>query len=245
MAKFRGPGPAAFRRREDVRSADALKAVGFEVVARSKTVGEIFIYGDIGDSFWTEGVSANEFNEQLKKLSGVSQIDLHIDSDGGDVFQAETMYSRLRQHGAKVIAFVDGHAASAASFLAMAGDDIVIAEAGFMMIHDAAGGFWGRAKPMRAYADLIERVSAKIADVYAARTKQSVAKIREWMDEDEGLGHWFDAAEAMKFGFADRMMENHRVAAVAHPEWFPNLPSALRPKRSRAAALLSAVRRIP
>ena len=226
----------------DLRGASALKALGFEVKLKGASDGEIYIYGDIGNSFWTQGVTANEFADQLKQLKSAKNIELRIDSDGGDVFQAETMYSLLRAHGARVTAYVDGHAASAASFLAMAADEIVISEAAFFMIHNASGGIMGSSTLMRAYADLVDRISEKIAQIYVARTGQKIEQVRQWMAVDEGFGTWFDAQQAIDLGFADKMTENLRVAAnVRHPDWFPNLPQALRPNRAKATASLSRV----
>lgn len=222
------------------RNADQLKAIGFEVRAAANDTGEIHLYGEIGGGgFFSDGVTANEFQAQLAQLKGKKKIDVHIDSDGGDVFQAETMYALLRGHGAKITSYIDGHAASAASFLAMAGDEIVMAEPAFFMIHDAHAMAFGGAGDMRRMADLVERVSGKIAGIYASRTGQPIAKIKDWMSVDNGAGTWFDCAESMKYGFATRMVENLKVAAnVRHPEWFPNLPAALRPNRMRADAAL-------
>jgi ATP-dependent Clp protease protease subunit len=235
-------GPASAS--QPLRSPSVLKELGFEVKMKSgnSADGEIYIYGDIGNSFWTQGVTSNEFADQLKQLKGAKNIDLRIDSDGGDVFQAETMYSLLRAHSARITAYIDGHAASAASFLAMAADEIVISEAAFLMIHNASGGIQGSSTLMRAYADLIDRVSEKISQIYVARTNQKIEQVREWMAVNEGFGTWFDAEQAIEFGFADRVTENLRVAAnVRHPDWFPNLPSALRPNVIRANAAFARI----
>lgn len=225
------------------RDPTYLKKIGFD----AKVYGgeaTISIYGDIGNSMWGEGVTAKEFGIALDKLPDAKVINVRFDSDGGDVFQADTMYTRLRTHGARIISHIDGHAASAASFLAMAGHQIRIAEAGFIMIHNASGAIWGGSDQMRLYADLLDRVTAKIAKIYADRTGQPLHDIEAMMAVGNGFGTWLDAEQAISQKFADAMVANLRVAAnVRHPEWFPNLPQSLLPRRAAAMTRLSALKR--
>lgn len=198
---------------------------------------EIFIYGIIGTDWFGDGVSAKQFKDDLRGLGAVKTIDLHINSDGGSVFEAQTMYSLLVDHKATVTAHVDGLAASAASFLAMAADDIVIAEGGFIMIHAAWSGIAGNAAALRKEADLLDAVTGAITNIYVARTGATEAAVKQWMDAET----WFSGAEAVANGFADRMVANKRVAAaVSDPTKFRNLPAALRPRRAAALRLISA-----
>lgn len=208
---------------------------GYRIVNRGTDRAEIYLYGVIGESFFSDGISAKQFAADLKKLGNVKTIDLRINSEGGDVFDGEAMYSLLVNHPARVISHVDGLAASAASFIAMAGNEIEISEGGFMMIHDAHGAVRGGATDMRKMADLLETVSESIADKYAARTKQDKKKIRKWMSDET----WFTGAEAVTNGFADRMVDNLNVAAcVRKPDAFKHLPVSLRPNRAKVAALI-------
>lgn len=199
--------------------------------------GEIWLYGVIGQDFWGEGITAKQFVADLKKLGGVSAIDLRINSEGGSVVDAEAIYTHLVEHKAPVTAHIDGIAASAASFIAMAGDEIVIAESGFVMIHEARMGDFGTAEEKRRLADLLDRTNEKIVAKYAARTRNSEAKLRDWMKAET----WFLGDEAVKAGFADRLVENLRVAAtVTRPELYRNLPAALaHPRRARASAAVA------
>lgn len=212
---------------------------GYRMVNRGNGRGEIYLYGTIGDSFWSEGISAKKFADDLKALGKVDAIDLRINSEGGDVFAAKAMYSLLVDHPAEVTTHIDGLAASAASYVAMAGNKIKIAEAAFLMIHNASTIVRGNAKEMRRKADLIETVDASIREVYAARTGQDLAQIRDWMNEET----WFEGEEAVDAGFADTLVENLKVAAsVADPAVFKHLPSALQPNRMRARAIMESLR---
>jgi len=165
---------------------------------------EIFIYGPIDD--W-DGVSANDFVQNLRTVTAKS-IDLHINSPGGLVFDGVAIYSALRNHAAKVTSYVDGIAASAASFVAMAGDEVVMEKPAKMMIHDAGGLVLGNAKDMRQMADLLDELSDTIAEIYTDRAGGSVAKWRDAMRAET----WYSAADAVKAGLADRVANDTQAA---------------------------------
>ncbi len=209
------------------------------MVARGKT-GQIDIYGIIGgDGFFEDGITADFFAKELKKLGAVTQLDVHINSDGGDAFQGRTIYSLLAAHSAKVTVYVDGLAASAASLIAMAGDEIVMAEGSFMMIHEAWGAVRGRASDLRARADTMDQVNETMANTYAKRSGQPYKKVRQMMDEET----WMEASVAKSLGFADTLSEPMKVAAcVQHPEVFKNLPSKLRPRAAAALRLIDGMK---
>lgn len=211
----------------------------YRVINKDAERGEIWLYGVIGSDFFGDGVTAKQFAADLKKLGGVGQIDLRINSDGGVVTDARAMYNLLIEHQAKVHVHIDGIAASAASFIAMAGDTISIAEGGFVMIHNARSVTIGDAEDHRRMVTVLEQVNQTIVDTYVARTQQDEKKIRKWMNEET----WFTGKEALANGFADKIVENMKVAAsLAHSEMFKNLPAALRPNRMRADAAISAMR---
>lgn len=197
---------------------------GYNMRARADQTAEIFIYEDVGEG-WMGGVSAKQFAADLKALGAVTQIDLRLNSYGGEVFDGMAIYRQLVEHPAKVVAHVDGVAASIASVIAMAGSEIHIAEAGFMMIHNASGLVLGEAKDMRQMADTLETITATIADVYVARTGKPAAELRKLMDAET----WFNGAEAVAAGFATEVVENLRIAAHAAPAGhkFQRLPTAL------------------
>jgi ATP-dependent Clp protease protease subunit len=215
------------------------KPNGYRVVAnKALNSAEIYLYGIIGGDWFGDGVTAKQFADDLKALGDVKTIDLRINSEGGSVFDGKAMYSLLNEHKAKIIVHIDGLAASAASFVAMAGDEIEIAEGGFVMIHNAYMIAFGDAREMRRSADMLDTVNNTIIDVYVSRTKSERKAIATMMDNET----WMTGAEAVKNGFADKMVENLKVAAaVNHPDRFKNIPTALKPNHRRAAAALSRI----
>lgn len=168
----------------------------FRISNVDKDRAEVYIYDEIG--FW--GTSAADFCAQLAEVKAKA-IDLHINSPGGEVFDGVTIYNGLKRHPAHVTSYVDGLAASAASFIAMAGDEVVIERHAQMMIHDAAGVCLGNATEMRKLADLLDRLSNTIADMYAQRAGGTVDEWRALMRAET----WFDANEAVEFALADRV----------------------------------------
>jgi ATP-dependent protease ClpP protease subunit len=230
--------------REQTLDANVLKfqprpkdrALNYRVVKAAASSAEIYLYDSIGSWF---GISAKQFVADLKALGDVKTIDLHINSDGGDVFDGRAIYSQLAQHKARIVVHVDGIAASIASLIAMAGDEIRMADGAFMMIHNAWGLSIGDAAEMRRMADLLESVNSTIQDTYAARTKQSIADLKTWMDAET----WMTGEEAVDRGFADVLDEPVKAAAtIREPGRFRNLPSALQPRRAAALARLAALK---
>lgn len=198
---------------------------GYAIKAKADQSAEILIYEDVGAG-WFGGVTAKQFADDLKALGAVNHIDVRINSYGGDVFEGLAIYQQLVRHKATVTTHVDGVAASIASVIAMAGSEIRIAEAGWMMIHDAWGLAIGNAAEMRRQADLLDGVTGQIAGVYEARSGKPMAELRAWMADER----WFNAADAIDAGLATVMAENLRIAAHAAPSErfkFRHLPGAL------------------
>jgi ATP-dependent Clp protease protease subunit len=179
--------------------------------AKGKTA-EILFYGDVGEG-WFGGISAVAFAKELKALGNIDSIDLRINSIGGDVFDGMAIYRLLVDHQARVVTHVDGTAASIASVIAMAGDEILIGESSSMMIHEAWGIGVGRAEDLRAMADRMQRETQNIADVYAARTGKKRDELLGLMAAET----WFYGKEAVDAGFATSVVENLRMAAHAGP----------------------------
>ncbi len=197
---------------------------------------EIILYGDIGFD-----ITAKEFSDELKALDKPHNITVRINSFGGDVFDGVAIYSRLIDSGANITVFIDGIAASAASVIAMAGKEIHIAEAGFVMIHDAWTLSMGNAADLRKTADRLEAVSEQIAGVYQRRTGQDIAKVRQWMAAETE----FNAEQAIEFGFATEIFEAERLAAHYDPERhnFKNPPIVtLQPRQAAAQIAISAMK---
>lgn len=210
----------------------------YRVVA-ANGAATIYIYGPIGSSWWSDaGVSADQFRKDLTALGKVKTIDVRINSEGGDVFDGQAIYTLLVQHEATVTVHIDGLAASAASFIAMAGNTIEVAESAFVMIHNASGMCFGGADEMRKTADLLEMTNGNIQSIYAARTKNTTADLKQWMDAET----WWSGKEAVERGFADKLVPNLAVAAsVRDASKYRHLPAALRPNRARANAAMDRI----
>ncbi len=168
----------------------------FSIRDAAGSVAELSIYDEIG--FW--GVSAQDFASQMKAITAPS-ITVHINSPGGDVFDGVAILNTLRSHPATVDVVVDGLAASAASFIAMAGDTVTMMPNSSMMIHDASGVCMGNTADMVSMADLLDKMSNNIASIYSARAGGSVNQWREVMRGEK----WYTADEAVDAGLADRV----------------------------------------
>lgn len=159
---------------------------------------DVWIYDTIGESWFGESTSAKSFVAELADLD-VDEITLHINSPGGDYFDGVAIYNALVDHPARVTSVVDGLAASAASFIAQAGDERIVNRAGQLMIHDASGIVIGNAADMADMVDLLDKISDSIAGIYASRAGGEVADWRTAMRAET----WYTAAEAVDAGLAD------------------------------------------
>jgi ATP-dependent Clp protease protease subunit len=134
---------------------------------------------------------------------------LRINSPGGDVFDGVGIHNTIRNHPANVTAYVDGIAASAASYIAMAADKIIMPANSFLLVHGASGFSMGNADDMRSMADDLDRIDKSLTATYAARSKKPEAKVRALMKEDRLMS----AAEAKEFGLADEVAGETKMAA--------------------------------
>ena len=172
---------------------------------------DIDIYGDIGEDVFGESdtsIGAKAFLDMLREAKGKA-IDLHVNSGGGSVFDAFAMMTALANHDGKVTAHVDGVAASAASFLLAAADEVRMSSAAFIMIHDASTVAWGNSAQIRETAEWLDMIDGQLASIYAKRGTKTEAEYREAMDETT----WFNAEKAVEWGLADYIDE--AVAAAA------------------------------
>jgi len=162
----------------------------------------IYVYDVIGE--W--GVSAQDFVNELRTVTAAT-LDLRINCEGGEVFDGLAMYESLINHKATITAYVEGIAASAASFLIMAADKIIVAPRARIMIHDAHGFAIGNARDLRETADLLDDLSDNIADIYAEHAGGTRADWRAAMRAASGGpdGTWYDATAAVKAGLADEV----------------------------------------
>jgi len=158
------------------------------------------LYDPIDDWGGDWGMSAKEFANALATLpADTTTIELHVNCPGGVVFEGVTIMNMLRAHTAEVVVIVDGIAASAASFIACSADTLIMGPQSQLMIHDAMGLEVGNAGDMRKCADLLDRISDSIAEVYAAKSGGKVADWRTAMLAES----WYSAEEAVAAGLAD------------------------------------------
>lgn len=166
------------------------------------TVAVFQLYDPIDSWGGDFGVSAKEFTTALADLPDtVGEIRLHVNSPGGEVFEGIAILNALRNHPARVVAVVDGIAASAASFVAVGADETIMGRNAELMIHDAWGLCVGNADDMRKLADNLDRLSDNIASVYADKAGGDIATWRAAMAEET----WYSAEEAVEAGLADRV----------------------------------------
>jgi len=192
----------------------------FEVVAKADGVAEITIY-DVIDRYW--GISAEAIYTALKEMGDVKAITVRLNSNGGSVFEGTAIYNILKSHAARVTVKIDGLAASMASIVAMAGDDIEIGDGAYMMVHDPLGYVRGDADEMRDMADLLDKMRDTLVGIYARRTGRTEDEIQGLMKNET----WMTAAEAVENGFANRSVAGLQIAAMAPVGLFEHPPAAL------------------
>lgn len=180
---------------------------------RKEKYANIEIYGPIGESFFDDAVSAKAFSEELKNLpKDVTNIELRLNSPGGSVFDGMTIYERLKQHKAKVTVYIDGLAASIASVIALAGDKVYIGEGALMMIHRPMSGVFGNTDEMLRMVEVLEKIENQMVGIYERNTDTTRSELEEMLLGD----FWMEAKEAVRYGFADEIIEEPaNMAAVA------------------------------
>lgn len=167
---------------------------------------ELLLYGPISSqkSWWEDRVTPQQFNEELDALGNVSEIIVRINSGGGDVFAANAIFTRLKDHPAKVTVKIDGWAASAATIIAMAGDIIKIARNGVFMIHDPAMTVWDtfKAEEFEKMAEKLKVIKQSIVNAYAMKTGRKPDDIESLMANET----WWTGESAVENGFCDALM---------------------------------------
>lgn len=173
----------------------------------------ITIYGDIGDSWFGESISASDVEHALKGVTS-NEIIVRLNSPGGAAFDGIAIYNLLKSHSAKVKIYVDGWACSAASIIAMAADELIMNVGSMMMIHEAATGMWGSKDDFEKEAVVLGKLNESITDIYMTRYTGERSEVEALVNEET----WFTATEAAEIGFADKVKEEALPANVAEPE---------------------------
>lgn len=178
--------------------------------ANQPRAADVFIYGDIGESFFAETVTAANFVRELAALDA-DDLTIRINSYGGSVSDGIAIYNAIRRHKAKVIVSIDGVAASIASLVAMAGDTVEMAENAMLMIHAPWGGAIGNSAELREFADMLDTWAQAMATSYAAKTGRPLDEMLALLTD--GGDHYYTAAEARSAGFVDEVVAALPIAA--------------------------------
>jgi len=187
----------------------------FDIKAESSTDAvDVYIFDEVG----TFGINAKSFIEEIKAYKG-QPMDLHLNCVGGDVFEGMAIYNVIKKRKAKTTVYIEGIAASMGSVIALAADEVVMAENSLFMIHNAFGGAMGEADEMRKTAAVLDKISNEIADIYTKKTNLPFGRIKEMMDEET----WLNADEAFELGFVDSISDAIKVAAKYDISKFKNI----------------------
>lgn len=179
----------------------------------SESDADLYIYGDIVSyRFDDSEVSANSLKSDLELLGELSNINVHINSYGGDTFQGLAIYNLLKKHNAKVNIFVDGIAASSASIIAMAGDKVYMPRTSLMMIHNCWTYAIGNAEELRKVAEDMDKIAEAYKSAYMSKVNISKDKLDELLTKETYL----TADECIQMGFADEILEDEKFAVNSY-----------------------------
>lgn len=167
---------------------------------------EVYLYGDIGETFWGDGVSAQAFVDELNDIPDDAELDIRINSPGGSAWDGMTIANAIMRHKAKTTTWIDGLAASAASIVAVAGDEVVVSKYGQAMLHNARSVVMGTANDLREVAEQLDGLNATMATYYADRSSSgdSPAAFARAMERET----WYNAEEMLAAGLATRIDES-------------------------------------
>ena len=176
---------------------------------------ELVLYGDVGD-MWGDGsgFTAQQVLEAMPQMSGKNEITVRLNSGGGAVFEGMAIYNALKAFPGKVNMHIDGIAASAASVIAMSGDEIQMGGGALMMIHDPSGFTWGTAADHTKNAEVLNKIGEQAALIYAEKTGMSANEVRAMMLTET----WLDGEEAVEFKFATSKQDGE-AASMAVPKF--------------------------
>lgn len=196
---------------------------------------DLVIYGPVGEVMWGDEVSAKMVSDELKKLpDSVKEINVRLNSPGGDCFMGIAIYNRLKQHPAKIKCYVDGLSASIASIIMLAADEVIIGEGALVMIHLPWSVSMGNRNDLENTISRLMDVEEQMISIYSKRMKMSRAEIRALLEKET----WMDAQEAVDVGLATSMMaEKAKIAASSlKASWIHKKPENV--KTVEAAKIL-------
>lgn len=208
----------------------------FAAKANTPILGELRMYAPFGRAF--DGITPDILQAALDELGPVRQLDIYIDSDGGSVSDGIGIHNILKRHSAKKRVIVDGLAASIATYVAMAGDEIVMTSNSQFMIHKAWGVHAGDDEDFIAIATALKNATEIIRDAYSAKTGMPANKIYDLMKAET----WMKADKALQLGFVDsieQMHESHTRDAYAMVDKFHNTPDEIKFRSDKYSGMLA------
>lgn len=232
----------------------------YYALTQTGRAAEIYIFGDITSWQWVESdVSSYTLSKELDGLD-VDEINVHINSYGGEVAEGLTIYNLLRNHKAKIKTYCDGFACSIASVIFMAGDERIMSEASMLMIHNAWMYTGGNAAQLRKDADDLDKITQASVAAYMSRVNIDEAKLKTLLDDET----WLLPGESLEMGFATSIKadeKSDKAAASARKTLFclakaginaggktppappepPTPPAPPAPKENKPLKFLSAV----
>jgi ATP-dependent Clp endopeptidase proteolytic subunit ClpP len=185
----------------------------FQIRSKSATSAEIILYGAIGDSYFGDSITAKDFSSELSNLpKTVNQIDVRVNSPGGDVFDGVTIYNRLKQHSANITVHIDGLAASIASIIALAGDEVIMGEGALFMIHLPWTMSMGDRNDLENTINRLLDVEEQLIGIYSRKTGLDRLELKKMLEDET----WLDADQALEMGFVNKKVsESEPIAASA------------------------------
>ncbi|MGA0112601.1 MAG: head maturation protease, ClpP-related [Chthoniobacterales bacterium] len=207
------PGQSWANRKSDELDNEAenmaAKSKWYAIQSTQDGEAEITLFDEIGFG----GTSAKAFIADLKKLSG-QHLHLRINSVGGSVVEGTAIYNALRRHKGGLTVHVEALAASMASVVAMAGEEVAIADNALLMIHNPWSMSMGDADDLRKEADVLDKLKSTLVNAYKRKTGMDADEISDMMNEET----WLGAEEAVALGFADYIEDGMEAAASITPE---------------------------
>ena len=186
----------------------------FRAEATGENEATIWLYDAIvRDDYWG-GISALSVGKALAEHRDKGTIHLRIDSPGGDVFAGRAMEQLIAEHPGRVVAHIDGFAASAASYVALAAGERIISPGGMFMVHKAWTLAWGNEEDMHKVADLLGKIDDTLIETYAARTGADPEQLRAWITTET----WLNAEESLAAGFATSIAGDEAAAEPTAPD---------------------------
>lgn len=187
-----------------------METINLKINPKANNEAELLVYGYIGG--WD--VQSRDFVRQLKELDKGTTLRVRINSGGGSAFEGLAIYHALRKYSGHKIVEIDALAASAASIIAMAGDEIIMPKSTFIMIHNGWTWMDGNAQELKHAAEVMTELDKSMANIYASRTGQEFDTIKTMMDEET----WLSADTALALGFATSTVEDVPIAAMVQGE---------------------------